>query len=457
MRGRRRMGVRARVEVAFALGGLLVSGFLAAVSWNLTTTYLYSQRELTATRSALVSADLLGRRIRADGEPSVRSLQESVTVGNDAVYLSPDLERGVATSPRVGPADLPRPLVALAVDGVPAQQRIVVDGEPALAIALPLRPGNGVYVEVFPLVELDRTLNVLGGVLAITAALATLLAAALGRWATHRTLRPLQVLVVAASDVAHGDLDTRLDASGDPDLEPLADALNTTAAALRARVERDARFASDVSHELRSPLMTMLNASALLRNRRGELSPPGREALDLLDAEIQRFRDLVQDLLEISRDDQQRDVHLQRLRLADLVRRAADREAGQPVTEVTAGAEDVFVDADARRLERVVVNLVANARLHGGGVRRVTVERVRDAARVTVQDHGEGIAPAERERVFERFFRGRASRAGSPGSGLGLAIVAQHVATHGGRVWVEDGDPVGAAFVVELPTAGACP
>ena len=454
MRTARRLGVRARVEVAFALGGLLVSSFLAAVSWNLTTTYLYTQRELTATRSALVSADLLARRITPDAEPSARSLEESVTIGNDAVYLASDLTSGVATSPRLRPADLPRRLVMLARDGVPAQQRIVVEGQPALAVALPVEPRGGVYVEVFPLVELDRTLRVLGGVLGVTAALATLLAAALGRWATHRTLRPLQALVTAASDVAHGDLDKRLDANGDPDLAPLADALNTTAAALRARVERDARFASDVSHELRSPLTTMLNASALLRNRRAELSPTGREALDLLEAEIQRFRDLVQDLLEISRDDQQRDVHLQRLRLADLVRRAADREAGRPVTDVATDAEDVFVDADARRLERVVVNLVGNARLHGEGVRRVTVERVRDMARVTVHDHGAGVSPSERNRVFERFFRGRASRAGSPGSGLGLAIVAQHVATHRGRVWVEDSEPVGAAFVVELPVAG---
>lgn len=447
------MGVRARVQASFALGGLLVSAFLAAVSWNLTTTYLYTQRELSATRSALVSADLLARRTAEDGQPSVRSLQESVTVGNDAVYLPADLRGGVAASPRLGPSDLPRALVMSAAEGVAAQQRIVVDGNPALAIALPLPSGAGVYVEAFPLTALDKTLQVLGGVLAVTGALATILAAGLGRWATQRTLRPLQIMVEAASEVAHGDLDTFVDGAGDPDLEPLAQALNATATSLRARVERDARFTGDVSHELRSPIMTMLNATALLQNRRDELSPAVQQVVDLLQEEVARFRDLVQDLLEISRDDQQRQVDLRPVRVADLVRRAADREAGRPVTCVSPQAEDALVDADARRLERVIVNLVANARAHGAGVRDVTVERGGDCVRVTVQDHGEGIDVAERERVFDRFFRGRASRGGSPGSGLGLALVAQHVRTHGGRVWVEDGTPVGAAFVVELPVA----
>ena len=447
------MGVRARVQASFALGGLVVSAFLAAVSWNLTTTYLYAQRELTATRSALVSADLLTRRMSEDEPPSARSLLESVTVGNDAVYLSSDLSRGVAATQRVGPADLPGPLVMSAARGVAAQQRILVDGEPALAIALPLPSGAGVYVEVFPLTALDKTLQVLGGVLTGTAALATMLAAGLGRWATARTLRPLQILIDAASDVARGDLNTRVEGGGDPDLEPRAAALNTTTAALRARVERDARFAGDVSHELRSPIMTMLNATALLQNRRDELSPAAKEVVDVLYAEVNRFRDLVQDLLEISRDDQRPDVHLQRVRLADLVRRAADREAGRHITCVSAAAQDVLVDADPRRLERVIVNLVGNARAHGRGVRAVTVECADEAVRVTVEDHGDGIDAAERQRVFDRFFRGRSSRGGSPGSGLGLALVAQHVRTHGGRVWVEDGTPVGAAFIVELPIA----
>jgi two-component system sensor histidine kinase MtrB len=322
----RRLGVRGRVQAAFAVGGLLVSVFLAAVSWSLTTTYLHDQRELTAIRNTLVSADLLERRLAGDRPVTPQALQQSSALVSDAYYLAPGLERSISSSPRLGPEEVPRALAALAAQGTPAQQRIVVDGRPVLAVAVPLAPDGGVYVELFPLEVLDRTLHGLSLVLTGTAALATLLAAVLGRWAAQRTLRPLHTLVGAATEVAHGSLDTRVHAEGDPDLLPLADAFNTTTAALRARVARDARFASDVSHELRSPLTTMANAAELLENRRHELSGPGQEALDLLHGEVRHFRQLVEDLLEVSRDDQQLDLQLEPVRLVPFVR--GSRTAG---------------------------------------------------------------------------------------------------------------------------------
>jgi two-component system sensor histidine kinase MtrB len=447
-----RLGVRGRVQLAFALGGLLVSVFLAAVAWSLTTTYLHNQRSLTATRGALISADLLERRLTGGQRVDALALQQSAGVGHDAFYLPSDSDPVISSAPGLQPSVLPAPLLQMAQDGTAAQQRIVVDRRPALAVALPL-PSGGVFVELFPLTVLDRTLRGLSLVLAATAALSTLLAAALGRWAALRTLRPLQALVAAADEVAHGDLDTRLEAGRDPDLLPLAEAFNATTAALRARVDRDARFASDVSHELRSPVTTMMNAAELLQNRRSELSDEAREALDLLHDEVRGFSALVSDLLEVSRDDQHLDLRLEPLRLGPFVRRLADARAGYPVTRVAPDAEDVLVEGDRRRLERVVLNLVDNACLHGGGLRDVTVDRDGDVLRVTVRDRGPGVPAEDRERIFERFFRGAASRASVPGSGLGLPIVAQHVHAHGGRVWVEDAAPRGAGFVVELPVA----
>jgi two-component system sensor histidine kinase MtrB len=257
--------------------------------------------------------------------------------------------------------------------------------------------------------------------------------------------------VAAAAHVARGDLDVRIDGAGDPDLEPLPAAFNDATADLRARVARDARFASDVSHELRSPLTTIVNAAELLGNRRDELFLTGREALDLLGGEVQQFRGLVLDLLEVSREDQ--GTQLQRVPtvVAEVVRRAADQQARRRVTHITSDARDAVAQVEPVRVERIVSNLVANAELHGHGIRDVCIELVGDAVRISIRDHGDGVPHEDRERVFERFFHGSASRAGPPGSGLGLAIVAQHVAAHGGRVWVEDGSPYGAAFVVELP------
>lgn len=447
---RQRLGVRGRVQAAFALGGLLVSVFLAAVSWSLTTTYLHDQREITATRNTLVSADLLERRL-ADGRPvTPEALQQSSALGSDAFYVAPEPAGSVSSSPRLGLDELPQELAERAAAGTPSQQRIMVDGRPVLAVAVPLTAGAA-YVELFPLVVLDRTLRGLSLVLTGTAALATVLAAVLGRWAARRTLQPLHALVGAASEVAHGSLDTRVDAQGDPDLLPLAEAFNTTTSALRERVARDARFASDVSHELRSPLTTLVNAAELLENRRHELSDGGQEALDLMRGEVQHFRQLVEDLLEVSRDDQQLDLRHEPVRLAALVRHVADRRAGRQVTQVSPDVEELVLSADPRRLERIVGNLVDNACLHGQGVREVAVERAGPCVRVVVSDCGPGISAQDRDHVFERFFRGSSSRAGTPGSGLGLAIVAQHVRAHGGRVEVHDAEPHGAAFVVDLP------
>lgn len=449
-----RLGVQARVQASFALGGLLVSVFLSAVAWELTTTYLYNQREITTLRTSLVSADLLDRRLQDGSTPPVEALQQSIATGSDAVYLPADGWSGPATSPQVAASDLPPELVELARGGQAAQQRVVVGGRPLQAVALPLVDGAAL-VELFPLTELDRSLRALSTVLLATTALTALLAAAVGRWAARRTLEPLRAVAAAASSVARGDLDATVDASGDPDLQPLADAFNTTTAELRARVERDARFAGDVSHELRSPVTTLVNAAEVLGNRRSELSSAGQEALDLLRSELERFRQLMTDLLEISSGDHLGPAAAEPVRVDELVREVADQQAGRPVTRVEASAEGAVVTGDARRLQQVVRNLVANAQAHGEGVREVTIVRVADRVRICVLDDGPGVAPADRERVFDRFYRGRSSRSRLDGSGLGLAIVAEHVRVHGGRVHVQDGTPRGAAFVVELPLRGS--
>lgn len=450
---RLRRGVRTRVQAAFALGGLLVSVFLGAVSWTLADTYLTDQRELGATRSALVGADLLDRRLARAQPVRPADVRDISTLGSDAFYLPPSPGQPVAATPRVPVRALPPDLLELAASGTAAQQRLRLDGQPVLAVALPVR--GGTYVELFRLTALDRTLRTLSGVLAVTALLGTLLAAALGRWAADRSLRPLRRLITSAAEVAGGRLDRRLDAGGDPDLQPLTEAFNTTTTALRERIARDARFAGDVSHELRSPVTTMVNAAEVLRNRRDELSPRGREALDLLSDEVARFRSLVEDLLEVSREDQLPD--LVPLRLGPLVRRVADRCAGREVTAVDPAAETALVDADPRRLERVVGNLVDNAERHGRGVRSVRVRCVPGALQVVVQDRGPGVPEADRERVFERFYRGQESRAGTQGSGLGLALARQHAVAQGGRLWVEAGVPQGAVFVLELPLAEDAP
>jgi signal transduction histidine kinase len=243
----------------------------------------------------------------------------------------------------------------------------------------------------------------------------------------------------------------------------LANAFNDMAAALEARVERDARFASDVSHELRSPLTTLAASAEVMQARRDEMPERAQAALDLLVADVTRFQGLVADLLEISRFDAGAiRLNLEELLVAEFVRQAVAVSSmpHTPVT-VTPRAEMVVIRGDRRRLARVVANLVDNARLHGGGDAAVTVTEPDGEGEplghvwIIVEDRGTGVPVEERNLVFERFARGAIAgrRSSSDGAGLGLSLVDEHVRLHGGRVWVEDrldGD-AGARFVLELP------
>ncbi|MGA0793753.1 MAG: ATP-binding protein [Ilumatobacteraceae bacterium] len=286
----------------------------------------------------------------------------------------------------------------------------------------------------------------------------------LGIVSSERVVRPLAGAAEAARAIADGRLDTRLEPTDDPDLNALTDSFNAMVARLQDRVERDARFASDVSHELRSPLMTLAASVEVMVSRRDELPERGQAALDLLVADVARFSGLVEDLLEISRYDAGA-VRLTRdeLQIGEFVRQAV-LASSMPRTAISINerCSDIRIHGDRRRLARVVANLIDNARTHGGGTISVHVCPAEDSAShvwIVVEDRGEGVSTTDRERIFERFSRGAGSskRGTSEGAGLGLALVREHVRLHAGRVWVEprhDGT-TGARFVVELPCESA--
>ena len=340
----------------------------------------------------------------------------------------------------------------------PARMSYSLKGTPELAVGIPLPAVQAEYFELVDLTDLNNTLESLGFSLLGAGALTTLAGAGLGLWASRRALRPLAAVSQAAEAIAGGRLDTRLEATADPDLGVLALSFNDMARALQDRIERDARFASDVSHELRSPLMTLSAAVDVLDTRREELTERACSALDLLAAEVGRFQSLVEDLLEISRYDAGAvRLELDEVRLAEFVMQAvaASSHDGVVPVEVDSELAGVVVQADKRRLVRVIANLLDNAGKYGDGATSVSLRRVDDAVQIAIEDEGPGIAEDDRSRVFDRFARGGgAGRRGSgEGVGLGLALVAEHVRLHGGRVWVEDRPDGrgGARFVIELP------
>jgi len=271
-------------------------------------------------------------------------------------------------------------------------------------------------------------------------------------WSSRRVLRPLRRVSQAASELSAGGLDTRLPAESDADLARLVVAFNSMADVVQRRIEQEARFAADVSHELRTPLAAVRNSAEVLERRRDELSDRAKQALDLLLRKVDRFDRVTQDLLELSRMDAGADRNSSdEVVLDDLLTRIA-RQRGADQLHIDCDASIVGrpVLLDRRRLERIVGNLLDNAKVHAGGAITMAAAGVDQHLIITVEDAGPGVPASERLVIFDRFHRGGGASE-RPGSGLGLALVAEHAARMGGSVSVEDRRGGGARFVLRLP------
>jgi two-component system sensor histidine kinase MtrB len=453
----RRLGLRARITLAFAIGALLLSALLSATTIALTRENLLNQREDSAMVLVFQNARTVQNRVPSP-ETDQQALLASLSTPLGARPILYYDEQYVALSPEYGQDALPRELRELVIEGgEPARMRYDLRGEVQLAVGVPIPSVGASYFEIVSLDEIESTLEALGVSLVGASLVTTLAGAALGWWAARRALRPLAGVSQAALALAAGRFDTRLEASVDPDLMPISASFNAMAQALADRIEQDARFASDVSHELRSPLMTLAASIEVLENQREELPDRARAALDLMAADVERFQQLVEDLLEISRFDAGvARLELEEVHLAELVMQAVTHSSDVDVpVELDASLAGLVVHADKRRIVRVIANLLDNARKYAGGATSVALRRVPGGIQITVEDRGPGVVDEDRERIFDRFGRGVSAgrRGSSEGVGLGLALVAEHVRLHGGRVWVEGrtDDEDGARFVVELP------
>ena len=460
-----RLGLRARFTIAFALGGLVLSALLAAVTYGLVRENIVRQRETSALRQVFLNANFIRDSLRTAGLQPSQLLDGLQTPTGAEPILIVDGAKFAPTAASGG-GEIPQALRDSVAAGSPARMRFSLGDEPKLVIGIPLPAVDAEYYEIVSLDEAQRTLNSLGIALLAASVVTTIAGAVLGATSSRQVLRPLAHLGAAAKAIAGGRLDTRVARPDDVDLAALIDSFNEMAGALQERIERDARFASDVSHELRSPLTTLAASIEVLKSRRDEMPERAQSALDLLDADIKRFTQLVADLLEISRYDAgAARLELEDVRISQLVLNAVGSASASVPVAVSAEAAAAIVLVDKRRLVRVIANLIDNAARYGGGATGVEVDVVRaepsdpearGVVHIAVEDAGGGVPPEERERVFERFARGTVaagSRGSGEGSGLGLALVKEHVSLHGGKVWVtdrEDGLP-GARFVVELP------
>ncbi|RBY74930.1 sensor histidine kinase [Blastococcus sp. TF02-09] len=448
-------GLRARIVLGFAAVTLLVSVVLVTATFLLARSYLLDQREASLTRQAFADANVLNSRLATAGTDVGDLLAELVpSGGSDVVLRSGDA--WYSSTLDVGARDVPTDLQEIVAGGEAGTVRIDAPDGPALVVGVPLRAAGVEFYGVGRLTELRQVLATLSVVLAASAVAATAAGAGFGVWASRRAVQPLEQVAGAATRIAGGELATRLPPTDDPDLVGIVAGFNSMVDALSARIERDARFVGDVSHELRSPLTSLVTSVEVLAGRRAELSPRAGEALTLVEGELRRFRRMLDDLLQLARLDGDASAAPGTAVSLTALAREVLAVTGRPGGLLEGDPDGrTVVLADKNSLERAVRNLLDNADRHAGGPLRVVVQRREDAVVLAVDDAGPGVPVEDRERIFERFARGAgAARRSLPGAGLGLAIVAETAARHGGAAWVADGPDGGARFCLSLPAVG---
>ncbi|HEY2265886.1 MAG TPA: MtrAB system histidine kinase MtrB [Streptosporangiaceae bacterium] len=341
---------------------------------------------------------------------------------------------------------------------------------PGLAVGVPLGRYYQLYY-VFPFTQQQATLLLVQRILVGVGLALVALLAAIASLVTRWVVLPVRHAAQAAQRVSDGHLGERMQVRGVDDLAALATSFNGMAGSLQGKLHEleelsnvQRRFVSDVSHELRTPLATIKMAAEILFEARSELDAAAGRSVELLQSQLDRFEELLVDLLEISRFDAGAatlDVDL--VDMCDLVRRSADdaqqlAERRSSRIEFRLPATGCFAEADRRRVERILRNILINAVEHGEGKDVVVTTAIdSDAVAVSVRDYGVGLRPGEEQKVFDRFWRADPSRARTiGGSGLGLAISLEDARLHGGwlQAWGERGK--GSVFRLTLPrVAGA--
>jgi two-component system, OmpR family, sensor histidine kinase MtrB len=460
---KRAFGLRRRVTLFFSIAGLILSIALAATTYTVSRTYLFNQRKDSALSLAESNADRVRTKMKENGFDSGKAIGSVRTdLLGSALLIYRNREFASAGAVGFNRRDLPPELLAevVTVDNNVqgtgrARQIVTIDDVTYVVVGVNIAEIQAAYFETFPVSSENNALRIIASTLIVGAAVTTLFSAAIGWWASRRLLRPLSRVADAAGNLASGGLDTRLPPDPDPDLDRLASSFNDMADAVQARIQREARFSSDVSHELRSPITALTAAVEVLDARRADLPDRSQQALDVVVNQVRRFDQMVLDLLELSRlDAGVGDLHVEEISVPDLVGRIARRYGFDevPISVGPGGGRPVSIDK--RRFERIIANLLDNARNHGGGPTQIAIDStIADGERyvtVAVEDEGPGVAMSERTRIFERFARGTASRH-RIGTGLGLALVSEHAESHGGSAWVEDRRGGGSRFVVSLP------
>jgi two-component system, OmpR family, sensor histidine kinase MtrB len=498
-----RRSIQARVVVSTLLLSAVV---VTAVGWFLlrqveqglvdhrvAAVLAEASSESTDARKSLTSAP----GTETDATAQARALftpimEQGLTRGFSAVLADPGsgdttvLARGDLHTPQLDPASVPQSLLhhfdtstqsawtytTIRTTNTNGEQVSTPGIVVGTLVRLPADRSTRTLYYLFPLDDVKQTLGLVTRALLTAGVLLLALIAALTFLLTRQIVTPIRLARRVAERLAAGQLQERLRVTGEDDLARLATSFNQMATNLQrqirqleelSRVQR--RFVSDVSHELRTPLTTVRLAGSVLHDAREGFDPQTRRSAELLQMELDRFETLLVDLLEISRFDAgAAALDLDDVNLTDVVRRVIDSTralADQRHTRVVVRAPDhpCVAEADVRRVERIVRNLVTNAIDHAESREIViTVAADEQAAAVAVRDHGVGLAVGESAMVFNRFWRADPARARtSGGTGLGLAISLEDTHLHGGWLQAWGKPHEGAQFRLTLPRRAGYP
>jgi two-component system, OmpR family, sensor histidine kinase MtrB len=453
--------LRPRLTVTLALAAAVTAVAVAVASYVVVRDVRLRRETDSAVRQSRFNLEFAAETLPTGAtEAELRALVTALERrgGFDVLTLSGD--RTFQSSVSLSRDSIPADLRAAVGDGRIVVARRSVSGHPEVIVGAALPPGEEELWFFFPLDDLYHDLDTLAVVLATSALVMVALSAGVGAVAARGMLRPIGRARDAAHRLEAGALETRLPSDGSDEFAELSRSFNQMATALERTVGelRDAeaghrRFVADVSHELRTPVTALSTAAELLEPQLDQLAEPDRRAAQVLVSEARRLRQLVEDLMEVSRLDA--GVAAMDWDLIDVRRLLVGAMADRGWTDRVRidGTGPVLVRGDRRRLDRVFTNLVDNSLHHGRPPVNVRITRSADEVAIEVRDHGPGILPEEIPRVFERFFKADPARPRSAGSGLGLAIAAENVALHGGRIEVDNHPEGGARFVVTLPAA----
>ncbi|MFI0780876.1 MtrAB system histidine kinase MtrB [Streptomyces sp. NPDC021212] len=431
-----------------------------------------------------------GSRGAQDAGAWLNALVEQLASGGKGAYSVVALSSDSGETPYVASRG-PRASGDVKADSVPADLRQRVDegrtapyeqygriqhlgsgdSEPALIIGKRLDDNHGDAYQLyylFPFTQEEKSLSLVKGTLATAGVFVVVLLGAIAWVVVRQVVTPVRMAAGISERLAAGLLQERMKVTGEDDIARLGEAFNKMAQNLQLKIQQleelsrmQRRFVSDVSHELRTPLTTVRMAADVIYEGREDFDPITARSAELLWGQVDRFESLLSDLLEISRFDAgAAALEADQIDLRDVVNRVVD--GAEPLADakgtriLVRGAEaPVVAEADARRVERVLRNLVVNAVEHGEG-RDVVVRLAAagGAVAVAVRDYGVGLKPGEATRVFNRFWRADPARARTTGgTGLGLSIAVEDARLHGGwlQAWGEPGG--GSQFRLTLPSA----